>query len=105
MFVVDFHFILMHIIYFKFCNALVSLNRIFYIFEGVDGQIKAYFNMNGVIGDVEFVSSGSTTTKAIVTLSVAGPWTSWEIREFPVTTTDDTNVCGNQFLGNRYARF
>ena len=71
--------------------------------NGQDKQFKAYFNMQGVTGNVEFVgTSSSDTTTAVLNIEVKEAWTNWEIREFPVVTTHDFSNCADSLLGDRY---
>lgn len=69
---------------------------------GVNSQdvIGAYFNMAGVVGNIDFSIIGQHATSVVVNLSGLSGFTDWEIREFPVVTTEGMS-CDDTILGER----
>ncbi|XP_067951286.1 uncharacterized protein [Watersipora subatra] len=64
----------------------------------VTGQeVRAYFNMSGVQGFVEFTEEGTSSTSATIYINVQR-WFQWEIRELPILTTE-SQTCNDAFLG------
>ena len=81
-------------------TTIISCLFIFILGVSSQNEIRAYFNMSNVQGYVEFTEESEDTTVAVFHLQTSGQF-QWEIKQFPVLTTDG-HTCDNLILGNRY---